>query len=225
MGHDKWPVLHVGSVPRFDPQTWDFKIWGLVEAPPRLDWEEFSTLPAQDAIADMHCVTRWSRFDVQWRGVLARDVLAQVKLEPEARYVMVHTEQGFTSNVPLRDLLQPSGLLATHHEGEPLPGDHGYPLRLVVSHLYAWKSVKWYAGWNCLPKMKAASGSAAATMCMATRSKSSASDGNAPARQADQQSRVTPGNPSKPASKLRICSMPCCCITPRCTASRAERRW
>lgn len=94
----------------------------------------------------MHCVTRWSRFDVRWRGVLARTVLDLVKIGPEAKYVQVHAEEGFTSNVPLRDLLQPASLFATHHDGEPLPRDHGYPLRLVVPHLYAWKSVKWVRG-------------------------------------------------------------------------------
>jgi DMSO/TMAO reductase YedYZ molybdopterin-dependent catalytic subunit len=146
----KWPVLHVGSVPRFDPRTWDLHIRGLVESPRRLSWHEFNALPAQEVTADMHCVTRWSRFDVRWRGVLARDVLAQVKLKPEAQYVMVHAEQGFTSNVPLRDLLQPGSLLATHHDGQPLPAEHGYPLRLVVPHLYAWKSVKWVRGLELL---------------------------------------------------------------------------
>lgn len=151
----KWPVLHIGSVPRFDPATWDFKIWGQVESPLRLNWKEFSALPAQDVTADMHCVTRWSRFDVLWRGVPARTVLDLVKLKPAAKYVQVHAEHGYTANVPLRDLLQPNCLLATHHDGQPLPGDHGYPLRLVVPHLYAWKSVKWVRGLELLAEDEA----------------------------------------------------------------------
>jgi len=146
----KWPVLHVGGVPKFEPQTWDFKIWGLVEAPLRLNWKEFNALPAQEVLADMHCVTHWSRFDVRWSGVLARTVLDLVKLAPTAKFVQVHAEQGYTSNVPLQDLLQPGSLFATHHDGQPLPGDHGYPLRLVVPHLYAWKSVKWVRGLEIL---------------------------------------------------------------------------
>ncbi len=148
----KWPVLHVGSVPRFEPEKWDFKIWGLVERTVQLTWREFAALPQQEVTADMHCVTRWSRFDVKWRGVLARDVLALAQVKPEAKYVMVHAEHGFTSNVPLEDLLRPTSLFATHHEGEPLPADHGYPLRLVVPHLYAWKSVKWVRGLEVLTK-------------------------------------------------------------------------
>jgi DMSO/TMAO reductase YedYZ molybdopterin-dependent catalytic subunit len=142
----KWPVLHYGSVPRFDPARWDFRIAGLIEKPVRLTWDEFSRLPMKEVVADMHCVTRWSRFDVRWEGVPFTEVAKLVNVKPEARYVMVHAEEDFTSNVPLDDLMRPTTLFALRHNGQPLPGEHGYPVRLVVPHLYAWKSVKWVRG-------------------------------------------------------------------------------
>jgi DMSO/TMAO reductase YedYZ molybdopterin-dependent catalytic subunit len=142
----KWPVLHYGSVPRFDPARWDFKISGLVEKPARLTWEEFNALAKAQIASDFHCVTRWSRFDNHWQGVLFRDVLKLVELKPDAKYVLVHAEQGFTANVPFADLDRENVLLATHHDGQPLTPEHGYPLRLIVPHLYAWKSVKWVRG-------------------------------------------------------------------------------
>ena len=142
----KWPVLQYGSVPRFDPARWDFRISGLVDKPVRLTWEEFNLLPKSTVTSDFHCVTRWSRFDNQWQGVLFRDVMKLVNLLPRAAYVLVHAEQGYTANVPLADLDRNNVLFATHHDGQPLSPDHGYPLRLIVPHLYAWKSVKWVRG-------------------------------------------------------------------------------
>ena len=142
----KWPVLHYGSVPHFDSTKWDFRVWGLVEQPLKLSWEEFGRLPRGHSKSDFHCVTRWSRFDNEWDGVAFREILRRVKPNPKAHYVLVHAEQGFTANVPLADLDRDDVLLATHHDGEPLTPDHGYPLRLIVPHLYAWKSVKWVRG-------------------------------------------------------------------------------
>ena len=142
----KWPVLHYGSVPRFDPERWDFRVYGLVEAPVRWSWKEFNELQKTELVSDFHCVTRWSRFDNRWRGVAFREVLRRVKLKPGVNHVLVHAEQGFTANVPLLDLDRDDVLFATHHDGEPLTHDHGYPLRLIVPHLYAWKSVKWVRG-------------------------------------------------------------------------------
>ncbi|HST11264.1 MAG TPA: sulfite oxidase-like oxidoreductase [Terriglobales bacterium] len=142
----KWPVLHYGSVPRFDPERWDFQVFGLVENPVRWSWKEFNALPTVATHSDFHCVTRWSRFDNDWKGVSFREVLGRVKPKPSAKYVLVHAEQGFTANVPLADLDRDEVLFATHHDGEPLSADHGYPLRLIVPHLYAWKSVKWVRG-------------------------------------------------------------------------------
>ncbi len=142
----KWPVLHYGSVPRFDPAKWDFRIWGLVETPLCLTWREFDLLPRIKSASDFHCVTRWSRFNNAWSGVAFREVIKLVQLRPEAKYVLVHAEQGYTANVPLADLDREDVLFATHHDGQPLTADHGYPLRLIVPHLYAWKSVKWVRG-------------------------------------------------------------------------------
>src|SRR6476646_6676075 len=100
----KWPVLHYGSVPGFDPETWDLRVTGLINAPLRLSWKEFNALPRIQRTSDFHCVTRWSRFDNQWDGVAFRELLARVRPRPEAAYVLVHAEQGFTANVPLADL-------------------------------------------------------------------------------------------------------------------------
>ena len=142
----KWPVLHYGSVPRFDPETWHFRVYGLVDSPLRLNWQEFNALPKIQRRSDFHCVTRWSRFDNGWDGVSFQEVLRRVRPQAKATYVLAHAEQGFTANVPLADLDREEVLLATHHDGEPLTAEHGYPLRLIVPHLYAWKSVKWLRG-------------------------------------------------------------------------------
>ena len=146
----KWPVLHYGSTPAFDRGRWTFHIFGLVEKPWECSYDEFIALPQVRVLADMHCVTRWSRFDNRWGGVLATDVMLKVKLRPEAKHVMVHAEQGYTANLPLEDLLRPNVLFAFEHDGEPLAAEHGGPLRLVVPHLYAWKSVKWVRGFMLL---------------------------------------------------------------------------
>ena len=142
----KWPVLHYGSIPRFDAARWDFQVRGLVETPLRFTWAEFNALPRTRVTSDFHCVTRWSRFDNHWEGVAFRELLDRVKLKPRAAYVLVGAEQGFTANVPLADLDRDNVLFATHHDGTSLAPDHGYPLRLIVPHLYAWKSVKWVRG-------------------------------------------------------------------------------
>jgi len=142
----KWPVLHYGSVPRFDPERWDFRIDGLVDKPTRWSWAEFNAFPRVKHTSDFHCVTRWSRFDNLWEGVAFREILSRVKLKPGVSHVLVHAEQGFTANVPLPDLDREEVLFATHHDRQPLTADHGFPLRLIVPHLYAWKSVKWVRG-------------------------------------------------------------------------------
>jgi DMSO/TMAO reductase YedYZ molybdopterin-dependent catalytic subunit len=146
----KWPVLHQGSVPVFDPAKWDFKISGLVDEPLRLTWQEFRALQQSEVTSDFHCVTRWSRFDNRWKGVLFIDVLKQVQVKPQAEFVLTLAEEGYTANVPLVDLLRQNVLFAFEHDGEPLPAEHGGPLRLVVPHLYAWKSVKWVRGFLLL---------------------------------------------------------------------------
>ena len=150
----KWPILQYGSVPRFDPRTWDFQIFGQVERPVKLSWEEFGRLPQITVVADMHCVTRWSRFDNRWEGVAAAEAMKLVNPKAEARHVMVHAENGYTANLPLEDLLRPTSLFALRHDGEPLTAEHGYPLRLVVPQLYAWKSVKWVRGIELLDRVE-----------------------------------------------------------------------
>ena len=142
----KWPVLHYGSVPRFDAARWDFSIRGLVERELKLTWEEFNRLPTTVVNSDFHCVTRWSRFDNTWKGVSFREILKLASPKPEAKFVLIQGEQGYTANVPLADLDRDNVLFATHHDGKPLDADHGYPVRLIVPHLYAWKSVKWVRG-------------------------------------------------------------------------------
>lgn len=146
----KWPVLQYGSVPAFDPVRWDFRISGLVEQPARLTWEEFNHLPKSTVTSDFHCVTRWSRLDNRWKGVLFSEVLERADRKPGAEFVLVLAEEGYTANVPLQDLLRPNVLFAFKHDGEPLSPEHGGPLRLVVPHLYAWKSVKWVRGFMLL---------------------------------------------------------------------------
>jgi DMSO/TMAO reductase YedYZ molybdopterin-dependent catalytic subunit len=148
----KWPVLHYGSVPKFDPAKWDFFVRGLVEQPLRLTWDELQKLPTIQTASDFHCVTRWSRFDNHWTGVSFREVMKLARPKPEAQYVLVHAEQGYTANVPLADLDRDNVLFATHHDGKPLEPDHGFPLRLIVPHLYAWKSVKWVRGMEFLDR-------------------------------------------------------------------------
>jgi DMSO/TMAO reductase YedYZ molybdopterin-dependent catalytic subunit len=142
----KWPVLHAGEVPKVDLASWDLRFYGLVDQPVRFSWDELRALPAQRVFADMHCVTTWSLLDNVWEGVLVREVMTRVGLRPEARFVLVHAEEGWTTNLPLEDFLGEDCLFAWAHNGEQLDPDHGAPLRLVVPRLYAWKSAKWVRG-------------------------------------------------------------------------------
>ena len=147
----KWPVLHVGAPPRFDPATWDFKAGGLVETPVTLTWPQMLALPRTEAVTDFHCVTKWSTFDNRWEGVAIREILSRAKPKPEARYVMAvgHVNEkryGYSTNIPLPDLDRGDVLLAMRRNGEDIDADHGGPLRLLVPHLYAWKSCKWIRG-------------------------------------------------------------------------------
>ncbi len=107
----KWPVLHYGRVPEFDPAKWDFKIAGLVEEPVRFTWDEFRALPQTEVTSDFHCVTRWSQLDNRWKGVLFTEVAKHAKLKPGAEHVLVLAEEGYTSNVPLKDLQRPDVLI------------------------------------------------------------------------------------------------------------------
>ncbi|MDX1385920.1 MAG: sulfite oxidase-like oxidoreductase [Thermoanaerobaculia bacterium] len=143
---DKWPVLSYGPTPDVDLATWRLRIFGRVAEERSLSWGQFQSLPRSEIVADFHCVTRFSTLDNPWSGVSTRDLLATVRVAPEASHVVVHGAEGYTTNLPLEDLLSRYALFADRHSGEPLAPDHGGPLRLVVPHLYAWKSAKWVTG-------------------------------------------------------------------------------
>jgi DMSO/TMAO reductase YedYZ molybdopterin-dependent catalytic subunit len=143
---EKWPVLHAGSVPDVDLATWTFRVWGEVEAPLELTWEQFNELPRASNTQDIHCVTRWSRFDTRFEGVHWRELEKLVRPKPSARFAIAHAEHDFTANVPIASLRDENALLATHADGEPLTEEHGSPLRLVIPGKYFWKSAKWLRG-------------------------------------------------------------------------------
>jgi DMSO/TMAO reductase YedYZ molybdopterin-dependent catalytic subunit len=142
----KWPVLHFGTVPKVDLATWMFEVTGAVEQPYAIGWKELRALPRRETVCDIHCVTRWSRYDNTFEGVPVSELLARARPMQEARYALVHAEHGFTTNLPLGDLDRPANLLAFSHGGEPLAPEHGGPVRLLVPHLYFWKSAKWVRG-------------------------------------------------------------------------------
>lgn len=148
----RWPVLHYGDVPPFDPALWDFRVYGMVRRSLRLTWEEFSRLPTVEISGDMHCVTRWSKLDNRWGGVRARDLLEQAGLTDEAAFVVFHCERGYTANLPLDVAMGDNVLFATTHDGETLSPEHGYPVRAVVPEKYAWKSAKWLRAVEVLPE-------------------------------------------------------------------------
>jgi DMSO/TMAO reductase YedYZ molybdopterin-dependent catalytic subunit len=143
---DKWPVLHAGSVPHTDLATWDFRVFGSVENEIVLSYAELQALPQSEITTDIHCVTRWSRFDAGFRGVHWRELAKLVKPLPEARFVIAHAEQDFTTNLPLEAIEAEDALIAWEADGEPLEPDHGWPLRGLVPRLYLWKSAKWLRG-------------------------------------------------------------------------------
>ncbi|HVR28939.1 MAG TPA: sulfite oxidase-like oxidoreductase [Thermoanaerobaculia bacterium] len=143
---EKWPVLTHGPVPRVDLGVWRLRLTGAVEAETAIAWDELQSLPRIEVTADFHCVTRFSTLDNRWSGVATCEVLGQVAVRPEASHVLVHCAGGYTTNLPLEDFLAPEALLADRWGGAPLPIEHGGPLRLVVPHLYAWKSAKWVTG-------------------------------------------------------------------------------
>lgn len=161
---NRFPVLHYGPVPRFNPATWDFRVFGEVEEEKRWSWEEFQQLPRTKMQMDIHCVTRWSKFDTVWEGVAVKTLVDAgfIRLKPTAHYVLQHCEYGFTVNVPLEVALAPNFLLATHYDGQPLDPDHGYPLRGIVGAIpgtdhatpYFWKGGKWLRGLEFLAQDK-----------------------------------------------------------------------
>jgi DMSO/TMAO reductase YedYZ molybdopterin-dependent catalytic subunit len=138
----KFPVLTYGPNPDFDPKTWDLRVFGAVKEEMRWTWEEFTRLPTVEVVCDIHCVTRWSKFDTPWEGVRFRDFVELFGLTDEAKHVIAHCDYGYTTNVPLEDMLRDDVLLAYKYAGELLDPDHGAPLRTLVPHLYFWKSAK-----------------------------------------------------------------------------------
>ena len=149
---EKFPVLHYGSVPRTDLSRWDFKVYGAVDAPFRLTWDEFQQLPRRQVTTDIHCVTRWSKLGTTWEGVPIQAILERAQLRPEARFVLAHAEQGYTANLPLEVLDDEDVLLADTFDGKPLELEHGWPLRLLVPKRYFWKSAKWIRGLEFLDR-------------------------------------------------------------------------
>ncbi|MBW8010479.1 MAG: molybdopterin-dependent oxidoreductase [Chloroflexi bacterium] len=161
----KFPVLHYGPVPKFNPSAWDLRAWGEVEEDIQWTWDEFNQLPRSQINMDIHCVTRWSKFDTDWEGVSLKTLVAEgfIKLKPSANHLLQHAEYGFTVNIPLEVALADNFLLATHFNGEPLTPDHGYPLRGVVGFIsgredldvpYFWKGAKWLRGLEFLQEDK-----------------------------------------------------------------------
>lgn len=161
----KFPVLHYGPVPTFDLTEWDFRIWGEIENEGTWTWDEFQKLPKTKLKMDIHCVTRWSKFDAEWEGVSLHTLIDEgwLNLKPSALYVVQHCEYGFTSNLPVTIALADNFFLATHYAGEPITPDHGFPLRGVVGAIpgrgelkdvYLWKGGKWLRGLEFLPEDK-----------------------------------------------------------------------
>ncbi|MFO0983021.1 MAG: sulfite oxidase-like oxidoreductase, partial [Planctomycetota bacterium] len=139
----KWPVLDAGQPPPIDAGRWELALTGLVLHPATLTFAEFARAPRTRVLADFHCVTRWSRLGNFWEGIATREIIRHVAVSPRAQFVLVHAELGWTTNMPLQDFLAEDALFADRHDGEPLSHEHGGPVRLVVPHLYAWKSAKW----------------------------------------------------------------------------------
>ena len=151
----KWPVLTYGETPRIDTKEWRFHFTGLIDAAQGRDvltWDDLLAIPPVAIVCDLHCVTRWSKLGTRFEGALVRDVLARVRINPEATHVMVHGYGGYTTNVPLGDLMGDDVLLAYSYEGKPLEADHGGPCRLLVPRLYLWKSAKWVNGFEFMNK-------------------------------------------------------------------------
>ena len=140
---NNFPVLSYGPTPRFKPDQWDFRVVGLIEKPLLFNYQQFRALPRTRQVSDFHCVTTWSRLDNAWEGVRVADLMKLAKVKPEARYVIIHCDGGYTTNLALGDFLDDDVMLALGHDGRDLEPDHGFPLRLVVPKLYGWKSAKW----------------------------------------------------------------------------------
>jgi DMSO/TMAO reductase YedYZ molybdopterin-dependent catalytic subunit len=138
-----WPVLDLGQTPNITRERWKLDITGAVERSMTFDWKAFSTLPQSKKVSDIHCVTTWSRYDNHWDGVSTHDLLDAVAPNADATHVVLVSNDGYTTNLSLDDFCSPEAILAHSWEGEPLTLDHGGPVRVVIPHLYFWKSAKW----------------------------------------------------------------------------------
>jgi DMSO/TMAO reductase YedYZ molybdopterin-dependent catalytic subunit len=146
---EKFPVLHYGDVAQYRnlEADWDLRVWGEIEQPARFSFAEFRALPTVSVLTDIHCVTRWSKLDTTWEGVQFKAFLSLIPpLKPAAKFILFHSEQGYTANVPLEVMLEDDALLAYKYEGQELDPEHGYPLRSLVPKKYFWKSAKWLRG-------------------------------------------------------------------------------
>jgi DMSO/TMAO reductase YedYZ molybdopterin-dependent catalytic subunit len=141
-------VLHVGDVPEYAPGEWNLSVFGMVERPFTLTLEELRELPSVTLTTDIHCVTKWSKFDTSWTGVRVQDLFERAGVQPGATHVMGHAEYGYTANLPLEDVIRAESLVVYAYEGEDIEPIHGGPVRLLVPHLYFWKSPKWLRGWR-----------------------------------------------------------------------------
>ncbi len=148
----KWPILTYEATPKFDAERYRFKVWGAVEEPFELTWDELQALPRVQLTSDFHCVTTWSRYDNAWEGVHIREILQRAKPSPAAQFVTAHSFTGYTTNMPLADLDDDDVMIAFTHDGQPLEPDHGGPVRLIVPKLYAYKSAKWLSGLEFMEK-------------------------------------------------------------------------
>jgi DMSO/TMAO reductase YedYZ molybdopterin-dependent catalytic subunit len=148
----KFPVLTYGGTPRIDLNRWRFQVWGLVDEDKEWTWEEFLALPHKTQTCDIHCVTRWSKLDTTWEGIPFTEVYSLLKLKPEAKFVMIHSYGGYTTNMTLEEMLDDDVMFAFNYEGQPLEPEHGGPVRLLVPKLYFWKSAKWVRGLEFLPE-------------------------------------------------------------------------
>jgi DMSO/TMAO reductase YedYZ molybdopterin-dependent catalytic subunit len=143
---EKWPVLHAGEVPTIDLATWRLRVFGELEEPLELSYDELKELPAREVTTDIHCVTRWSRFDARFKGVHWSELAERCRPKPTARFAIAHAEHGFTANVPLAAIEDDDALVVYEADGEPLTPEHGWPVRLFVPSKYFWKSAKWLNG-------------------------------------------------------------------------------
>jgi DMSO/TMAO reductase YedYZ molybdopterin-dependent catalytic subunit len=143
---NEFPVLSAGPTPGIDLAHWTFTIEGLVREPVRWNWQDFLKLPSQDYVVDISCVTKWTHLDMKWHGVSVDTLLEHVELDRRAAFVVGFSHEGYTTNLPLPDVLNGQAFIAYRYDDRPLTPEHGGPARLVVPHLYFWKSAKWVAG-------------------------------------------------------------------------------